>query len=74
MGNDEIRKRNDSNYKELELILFGIDKKWVRSSKGEWIEKKDQLPAEENPTENITEEAEIILRPKRASWMFWKSK
>ena len=53
---------------------IGIDKKWVRSSKGEWVEKKDPLPIEENPAENIIEEAEIILQPKRASWMFWKSK
>lgn len=74
MGNDVLRKENASNNSELELVLLGIDKKWVRSSKGEWVEKKDPLPVEENPVENMTEEAEIILRPKRASWMFWKNK
>ena len=54
------------NSEQVELQLLGIDKKWVRSPQGEWVDKKT--------LKKETKELSILLEetPRKRWWKFWK--
>ena len=54
------------NSEQVELQLLGIDKKWVRSPQGEWVDKKT--------LKKETKELSILLEetPSKRWWKFWK--
>jgi hypothetical protein len=55
---------NEINQNRVVLQLLGIEKKWVRSSEGEWVDKKT-LKKENN-------QVSIALEPSsKRWWKFW---
>lgn len=58
---------NDIKSEQTVLELLGIDKKWVRSSKGEWVDAKTL----EQPVKIVDEQIEDIETTKKKWWKFW---
>ena len=59
---------SDSSGSNVELTLFGIDKKWVRSN-GSWVDKS-------KVTQTITHDAFPNVENEATSspwWKFWKA-
>ena len=61
--------RNSTTPNQVELILPGIDKVWVRSPKGEWVDK-NSLQQVTEPAKQ-TEELEAIPLERKSWWKFW---
>ena len=61
---------NSTAHHQVELMLPGIDKVWVRSPQGEWVDKKS-LQKVFQPTETIEDE-NSIPHVKKAWWKFWR--
>jgi len=57
---------NEINQNQVVLELLGIDKKWVRSPEGTWIDEKT-LKKEKKEIEVVFEDEQI---PK-SWWKFW---
>lgn len=58
---------NEIKSERVVLQLLGIDKKWVRSSKGDWVDKKsikEIIQLRPNP--------DLMNSSKRKWWKFWK--
>lgn len=60
---------NEIQSERVVLELLGIDKKWVRSPKGHWVDKKILEQEASARMENTIEETEI---PQKRWWQFWK--
>lgn len=58
---------NDLESERVELQLLGIDKKWVRSPEGEWVDAKTL----EQPAKIVEEQMENDLPTKKKWWKFW---
>lgn len=59
---------NSTAHHQVELMLPGIDKVWVRS-KGQWVDK-ESLKQVIEPT-NQTEQIEVVPHEKKSWWKFW---
>lgn len=57
---------NEINKNQVVLQLLGIDKKWIRTPKGEWVDKKTLKKELKNSSK------EMETEPKKW-WMFWRS-
>lgn len=63
---EELAHQSERSDKTIELKLWGIEKTWVRSPKGEWMDKeKLQLAVAEPDLSQHDEQEEI---PKRRRW------
>ncbi len=60
---------NNTAPNQVELILPGIDKVWVRSPKGQWVDKESLKQVEQPPT--INQEVEVVSLEKKPWWKFW---
>lgn len=58
---------NDIESESVVLQLLGIDKKWVRSSKGEWVDAKTL----KQPAKIVEEQMEDALPVKKKWWKIW---
>ncbi|MEJ6583435.1 MAG: hypothetical protein QNL29_05250 [Crocinitomicaceae bacterium] len=58
---------NEINSDRVVLQLLGIEKKWVRSSEGEWVDKKTLK-------KELNENAIAMETESKKWWMFWKSR
>lgn len=58
---------NDIESESVVLQLLGIDKKWVRSSKGEWVDAKTLI----QPAKIVEEQMEDALPFKKKWWKIW---
>lgn len=58
---------NDIESERVVLQLFGIDKKWVRSPKGEWVDEKTL----KQPAKVVEEQIEDDIPVKKKWWKFW---
>ena len=58
---------NEIKSNRVILQLLGIDKKWVRSPKGEWVDAKTI----EQPTRITEEQLEATQDIKKKWWKFW---
>ena len=66
MTSEEYEQPTPSN-EGVELVLLGIDKKWVRSKNGEWNDK-DKISADAIPPTNLESTSK-----QSKWWKFWKS-
>ena len=63
MSKQIITRKSDN----IELVLLGIDKVWVKAKNGQWRIKKEVVNDHSNNTENF----ELEDAP-RKWWKFWK--
>lgn len=62
-------KESNIHSEEVVLELFGIDKKWVKSPKGGWVDKQTlEQPIAQSYTED---DGEYEFSTKKW-WQFWK--
>ena len=57
---------SDIHSKQVVLQLLGIDKKWVRSPKGEWVDKKTLKKEIQEASVDVEETT------KHKWWKFWR--
>ncbi len=57
---------SDIHSKQVVLQLLGIDKKWVRSPKGEWVDKKTLKKEIQEASVDVEETTQ------RKWWKFWR--
>lgn len=62
----------ENNKNNVILQLWGIETKWVRSTKGEWVDQNSliELPTDTTNTESETMDNSSETRKKW--WQFWK--
>ncbi len=58
---------------QVKLRLPGIDKEWVRSSSGEWVDLASLHQPEVVEEQNVNEDDDLFMdKPqKRKWWKFW---
>jgi len=67
MVHEELIQQQASTREQIELILPGINKVWVRSRKGGWCIKG----SEDRPTFSQTEDFTAVETAPKKWWKFW---
>lgn len=57
---------NTAQHSNVELVLIGIDKVWVRAKNGQWRDKKELVQSDLAETDPQTESIA------KKWWQFWK--
>lgn len=67
MAQQELTQQKVSTREQIELILPGINKVWVRSRKGGWCLKG----SEDQPVSSTFEDHHDIQSSPKKWWKFW---
>lgn len=67
MVHEELTQQHASPREQIELILPGINKVWVRSRKGGWCIKG----SEDRPLSNSYEDFNPVESTPKKWWKFW---